>query len=102
MIYPFSQDGVAMQLRFTALLLMLGMTSMTGCASTELSGRATPINNSNHHWLTRPPAMVAMVDGTMQNGPVESSPTEAVKQARVLAHRSRKTGHPRFPLDPGG
>ncbi len=70
-----------MQLRFTALLLMLGMTSMTGCASTELSGPITPNNTSDHHWLTRPPAIVAMVDGRMQNGPVESSPTEAVKHA---------------------
>ena len=71
-----------MQLRLAALLMMFVLASvMTGCASTASSGVANSLD-SNHHWLTKQPVMAAtMVDGEVNNGLVESSPTGSVKRA---------------------
>ena len=71
-----------MQLRLAALLVMFVLASvMTGCASTASPGGASSLD-SNHHWLMKQPVMAAtMVDGEVQHGSVESSPTESVKRA---------------------
>ncbi|MEO5954900.1 MAG: ABC transporter substrate-binding protein [Nitrospiraceae bacterium] len=58
-------------------------TAVAGCASIESSHGTTIVERSNHHRLSRQPALAAIVDGPMRAVPTEYSPTESVKNSIV-------------------
>lgn len=69
-----------MQARLTTWIVVLGMaTAVTGCASLESSSGKRTVDRSDHHWLKRPPALIATVDGIPRTTPLDNSPTESVK-----------------------
>lgn len=69
-----------MQSHFASLVVVFGIaTVVAGCASLESSGRARTVQNSNHYWLKKQPAVIAIVDGVGLVVPTEFSPTESVK-----------------------
>jgi phospholipid transport system substrate-binding protein len=69
-----------MQLHLVSWIVVFGMaTAVTGCASIQPSGGTTMVDQSNHHRLIRPPAIIATVDGAMLVAPSAYSPTESVK-----------------------
>jgi phospholipid transport system substrate-binding protein len=73
-----------MQSQLASWIVVLGMaTAVTGCASMESSNGKRMADNSNHHWLNRPPALIAIVDGGTRVAPTEYSPTESVKNAII-------------------
>lgn len=54
-------------------------TAVTGCTSLEPSNRTMIVDKSDHNWLQRQPATIALMDGVMRVGPNEYSPTDAVR-----------------------
>ena len=61
-------------------IVVLGLTTaVTGCASMKSSSGTMIVNKSDHHRLTRLPAMIAIVHGVTLVAPTEYSPTESVK-----------------------
>jgi len=61
-------------------IVVLGLTTaVTGCASMKSSSGTMIVNKSDHHRLTKLPAMIAMVHGVTLVAPTEYSPTESVK-----------------------
>lgn len=69
-----------MQSYLVSWIVVLGMaTAVTGCASTKQSGGTMMADQSNHHRLISPPAIIATVDGVMLVSPSAYSPTESVK-----------------------
>ena len=61
-------------------IVVLGLTTaVTGCASMKSSNGTMIVNKSDHHRLTRLPAIIAIVDGVTLVAPTEYSPTESVK-----------------------
>jgi phospholipid transport system substrate-binding protein len=60
-------------------IVVLGLTTaVTGCASMKSSNGTMIVNKSDHHRLTRLPAIIAIVDGVTLVAPTEYSPTESV------------------------
>jgi phospholipid transport system substrate-binding protein len=49
----------------------------------ESSSGTRMVDNSNHYWLKRQPAIIAIVDGGTRVVPTEYSPTESVKNAII-------------------
>jgi len=61
-------------------IVVLGLTTaVTGCASMKSSSGTMIVNKSDHHRLTKLPAMIAIVHGVTLVAPTEYSPTESVK-----------------------
>jgi phospholipid transport system substrate-binding protein len=61
-------------------IVVLGLTTaVTGCASMKSPNGTMIVNKSDHHRLTRLPAMIAIVHGVTLVAPTEYSPTESVK-----------------------
>ena len=70
--------------QFSAWFVVLGMvTAVTGCASMESPNGSTIVGKSNHHRLSRQPAMAAVVNGPTRVTPTEYSPTESVKNSII-------------------
>ena len=70
--------------QFATWIVVLGMaTAVTGCASMEPSKGPTIAERSNHHRLSRQPAMAAIVNGPAGVAPTEYSPTESVKNSII-------------------
>lgn len=73
-----------MHSQFASWVVVLGMAiAVTGCASKESSGRTRMVDTSNHQWLKRQPAIIAIVDGDTLVVPTKYSPTESVKNAII-------------------
>jgi phospholipid transport system substrate-binding protein len=69
-----------MQLHLLLSIVVLGLTTaVTGCASIKLSGGTMTVDQSNHHRLISPSAIIATEDGTMLVAPSTYSPTESVR-----------------------
>ena len=70
-----------MQSHHALWIVVLGIvTLMTGCVSMKPSGGTMMVDQSDHHWLKSPPAIIATVDGVTLVEPSEFSPTESVKK----------------------
>ncbi len=79
--HPLTQRP-AMQSPFAAWTVALAMAvAVTGCASMESSNETAIAERSNHHRLSRQPAMAVVVNGPTQVAPIEYSPTESVKNS---------------------
>ena len=75
-----AQERVAMPSRFASWIVVLAITvAVNGCASMKSSSGTMMIDQSGHHRLKSPPAIIAAVDGVILVGPSEYSPTESVK-----------------------
>jgi phospholipid transport system substrate-binding protein len=69
-----------MQSHLVSWIVVLGMaTAVAGCASTQPSGGEMKGDQSNHHRLIRPPAIIATGNSAMLVAPSAYSPTESVK-----------------------
>jgi phospholipid transport system substrate-binding protein len=76
-----------MQSHLVSWIVVLGMaTAVTGCASIKQSSGTMIVDQSNHHRLKSPLAIIATGDGAMLVAPSAYSPTESVKRAITDVH----------------
>ena len=69
-----------MQSHLAIWIAVLGTaTAATGCVSVKSPGGTMTVDQSGHHRLYSPPAIITTVDGVTLVGPSEFSPTESVK-----------------------
>ena len=69
-----------MQFHLILSIVALGLaTAVTGCASIKPSGGTMMVDQSNHHRLISPSAIIATEDGAMLVAPSKYSPTESVR-----------------------
>ncbi len=69
-----------MQSHHALWIVVFGIaTAVTGCVSMKSSGGTMMVDQSDHHRLKSPPAIIATVDGGTPVDPSEFSPTESVK-----------------------
>ena len=69
-----------MQSHLAIWIAVLGTaTAVTGCVSMKSPGGTMTVDQSDHHRLNSPPAIITTVDGVTLVEPSEFSPTESVK-----------------------